>query len=281
MIRPATLGEALAYAKAQISSFAKEGSPNLEAAWLLSKATNLSKTHLKTYPEQPLDHQAWCNLSAFLDRRQKGEPLAYILQEWEFYGLTLSVNQHTLIPRADTEWIIDLALNLAPAEAKIADLGTGPGSIALAIKSQRPQWQVTATDISAAALAVAQDNGQKNQLDIHWRQGHWCKALEDEVFHMILANPPYIAPGDEHLDALRYEPQSALVAQEHGLSDLKHIIMCAKNHLYPQGWLLLEHGYNQAEAVQTALSQAGYQQIFTHQVMGQPRHTQAQWNPTS
>ncbi|MBK9444425.1 MAG: peptide chain release factor N(5)-glutamine methyltransferase [Comamonadaceae bacterium] len=234
-------------------------------------------------------------LSTLAHRRLAGEPLAYLTGSKSFYGLNLQVNADVLVPRSDTETLVDWALEvlskmsrhqLKPApppcpagtaadtspapEAKqvdVLDLGTGSGAIALAIKATRPDLQVWATDLSAAALAVAQANAQHLQLDVQFSQGAWFAALPapahggTQQFAVIVSNPPYIADQDEHLDALNFEPPQALTSGIDGLDDLCQITANAKPHLKPGGWLLLEHGYNQAEAVRELLTSQGFDQV--------------------
>jgi release factor glutamine methyltransferase len=197
----------------------------------------------------------------FLDwvaRRAAGEPIAYLTGEQEFHGLLLRVTADTLVPRPDTETLVDWALDLLPQGGRVADLGTGSGAIALALKHGRPDAAVTATDRSPAALAVAQANGQRLGLAVDWRCGSWFEPLGTERFELIVSNPPYIAGHDPHLPALRHEPLQALTPGGDGLDDLRRLATVAAAHLQAGGWLLLEHGFDQADAVAALLREAGF-----------------------
>ena len=197
-----------------------------------------------------------------LERLQQGEPLAYLTGVQAFHGLDFQVTPDVLVPRADTETLVDWALSLPLPHAPIAvlDLGTGSGAVALAIKHQRPEWSVHAVDQSLGALRVAQANAAQLQLDVHFRQSDWLQSVTG-AFDLIVANPPYIAQGDPHLPALAHEPQTALVSGPNGLDDLQTISTQAMAHLKPGAWLLLEHGYDQAQAVCALLRGQGYGQV--------------------
>lgn len=197
-----------------------------------------------------------------LERLQQGEPLAYLTGMQAFHGLDLLVTPDVLVPRADTETLVDWALSLPLPHAPIAvlDLGTGSGAVALALKHQRPDWSVHAVDQSLGALRVAQANADRLQLDVHFRQSDWLQSVTG-VFDLIVANPPYIAQGDPHLPALAHEPPTALVSGPKGLDDLQTIATQAMAHLKPGAWLLLEHGYDQAQAVCALLRGQGYGQV--------------------
>jgi release factor glutamine methyltransferase len=197
-----------------------------------------------------------------LERLQQGEPLAYLTGVQAFHGLDFQVTPDVLVPRADTETLVDWALSLPLPHAPIAvlDLGTGSGAVALAIKHQRPEWSVHAVDQSLGALRVAQANAAQLQLNVHFRQSDWLQSVTG-AFDLIVANPPYIAQGDPHLPALAHEPQTALVSGPKGLDDLQTIATQAMAHLKPGAWLLLEHGYDQAQAVCAMLRGQGYGQV--------------------
>jgi release factor glutamine methyltransferase len=197
-----------------------------------------------------------------LERLQQGEPLAYLTGVQAFHGLDFQVTPDVLVPRADTETLVDWALSLPLPHAPIAvlDLGTGSGAVALAIKHQRPEWSVHAVDQSLGALRVAQANAAQLQLNVHFRQSDWLQSVTG-AFDLIVANPPYIAQGDPHLPALAHEPQTALVSGPNGLDDLQTIATQAMAHLKPGAWLLLEHGYDQAQAVCALLRGQGYGQV--------------------
>jgi release factor glutamine methyltransferase len=219
-----------------------------------------------------------------VQRRATGEPVAYIVGFKEFYGLRLSVDRRVLDPRDDTETLVDWAVQLIPANAsrRLLDLGTGSGAIALAIKSQRPLVQVYATDASPDALAVASANSAQLGLPVcliqaDRAQPNWFAALGEQRFHYILSNPPYIAEHDDHLHALRHEPELALKSGADGLDSIRNIIAHAAEHLEPAGWLLLEHGYDQADRVQDLFARANFSQICTKKDLNnQPRCTGGQ-----
>ena len=254
------------------------GVDRLDAQWLLARVLNRPRSWLLAHDEAPLDADLWRQFQGHLVRRAGGEPLAYLHGEKEFHGLTLSVNPAVLVPRPDTELLVDWALELldgALAEVKsptVADLGTGSGAIALAVKNCCPQATVMATDNSQSALAVAGANAVRLGLDVGFVAGSWWAALPGHRFHLVLSNPPYIAAGDPHLPALRHEPASALTPGGDGLGALQEIVHGAPHHLLPGGWLLLEHGFEQAEAVQGLLRSEGFAGVETrHDLGGQPR----------
>ena len=214
---------------------------------------------------------AW---QAALTRRAAGEPVAYLLGEKEFHGLRLRVSPAVLVPRPDTEVLVDWALELLAGalahikQPNVIDLGTGSGAIALAVKHGQPRAAVLATDNSPAALAVARGNAVQLALDVEFSAGSWWQAVVGRRFDLVLSNPPYIAAGDPHLAALQYEPNAALTPGGDGLDALRELIAEAPQHLSPGAWLLLEHGYDQAEAVQQLLRKAGFDAIETRRDLG-------------
>jgi release factor glutamine methyltransferase len=229
------------------------GKPGADRAWLL------------THDTAALPVEAAQHFHALSLRRAAGEPLAYLVGSKEFFGLKLQVDARVLVPRPDTETLVEWALEqLAgagmPAGARVLDLGTGSGAIALALKKTRPTLDVTAVDASRDALALARANAQQHRLPIHLLQSDWFENVSGH-FHLIVSNPPYVADADPHLPALRHEPLQALTAGEDGLSDLRRIIEQAPDHLHPRAWLLLEHGYDQAGAVCALLEQRGFAQV--------------------
>ena len=195
-----------------------------------------------------------------LEKLLDNTPLAYLTGWQAFHGLELQVTPDVLVPRPDTETLVDWALALGLPQARVLDLGTGSGAIALALKHQRPAWSVHAVDQSAQALEVAQANARRLQLDVSLKQSDWLAQVQGR-FDLIVANPPYIAQGDPHLPGLVHEPQSALVSGPQGLDDLQTIISKATDYLNPQAWLLLEHGYDQAPAVRDILQQHGFTEV--------------------
>jgi len=232
-----------------------------EARLLLASATGFSEASVMAHPEKSLPEEEEHLFLQMAARRAAGEPVAYILGRKEFYGLELAVNPAVLIPRPETELLVELALQ--EAFASIVDLGTGSGAIALALKRQRPGARVVAVEASAAALVVAKRNATRHNLAIEFRHGRWLEALAGERFDPIVSNPPYVAAGDPHLEALRHEPQDALVAGRDGLDAIREIVCAAPAHLVPGGRLLLEHGLGQDAAVRALLSAAGLEEAAT------------------
>ena len=249
---------------------------------MLSSALKQTATYLHTWPEKRLTSVQQDVFFALLVRYRGGEPLAYVLGEWEFWSLTLRVTKDTLIPRPETELLVELALKLLPTgTAAVADLGTGSGAIALAVATERPDIKLWATDISAAALTVATENARSLGVNsIVFCEGFWGRALPPRKLDMVLSNPPYIAPLDPHLDAdgLPFEPVSALVSEGEGYQDIGHIIIEACGLLEPEGWLLIEHGFEQADHVRALFLASGYNDVATHQdLSGLDRVTMGRW----
>jgi release factor glutamine methyltransferase len=206
-----------------------------------------------------------------VDKRAAGEPIAYVLGQQEFWSLPLQVSAATLIPRPDTECVVEQALTLSlPAQARVLDLGTGTGAIALALASERPDWDITASDCVDAAVALAQNNAAMLNLPMQVVKSHWFDQLAAVCFDLIVSNPPYIASTDHHLSEgdVRFEPASALVSGADGLDDIRHIVAAAPRWLNPGGWLLLEHGYDQAQAVQRLLQLQGFVEVHSRQDYG-------------
>ena len=247
---------AAALARAQAA-----GLPRQEAGYLLQALLDCSRAWLIAHDEQLLNAEQLQRFEAWLAARLDQVPLAYLVGEKEFYGLKLRVSPATLVPRPDTELLVDWALERLQglSAPRVVDLGTGSGAIALAIQSRRPDAQVHMVDLSAAALAIAQDNAQRLQLPVQAHQGSWFEALAGQPpFDLIVSNPPYIAGDDKHLTALRHEPRSALTPEGDGLADLRLLVAQAPAWLKPGAWLLLEHGWDQAPGLVELLAQAGY-----------------------
>lgn len=249
----------------------------LDAELLLCFVLNKPRSYLYTWPDQVVSDSQVAAYQELLQRRKNGEPVAYLLGRQGFWTLDLQVAEHTLIPRADTEILVETALQLAAASTawQVLDLGTGSGALALALASERAHWQVTGVDRIESAVALAQANQQHNGLsNVNFLHSDWFSALAGQRYNLILSNPPYIAEHDPHLQQgdVRFEPLSALVSGPDGLADLRSIIAQAAAYLISPGWLLLEHGYNQADAVCALLEQAGFVEVRSQRdLAGQQR----------
>jgi release factor glutamine methyltransferase len=248
---------------------ASSPTPRLDAEVLVMHVCRIGRSELITHSETALTGDQQSKLEGLLARRQRGEPVAYLTGTREFWSMELDVTPATLIPRPETELLVEKALECIPrgAEWAIADLGTGSGAVALAIAKERPHCRVVATDSSPAALDVARSNAKKFVLtNIEFREGDWFAALAGDTFDMIVSNPPYIRANDPHLKQgdLRFEPATALVSGADGLDAIRHIALHAREFLKPGGWLLFEHGWNQAEAIGDYLRQQGYRNIVRH-----------------
>lgn len=242
----------------------------IDAEWLLAHALDRPRTWLFAHAADPVPIDVAERFEAMLARRQSGEPVAYLTGTQGFRTLELEVSPATLIPRPETELLVELALARIPvdAEVRVADLGTGSGAIALAIAKERPRAAVIATDSSAAALEVARRNATRNRIaTVEFREGDWLAPLAGETFDLIASNPPYIAEGDPHLGEgdLRFEPPTALSSGADGLDAIRRIVRDAPAHLAAGGWLLLEHGWDQGEAVRALLQAAGFIDVETAQ----------------
>jgi release factor glutamine methyltransferase len=275
-----TLAQCLQTAQAQ-------GLARVDAQLLLMWALDHDphdRAWLIAHDDETLPEAAAARWTAALQRRLDGEPVAYILGEQAFFGLNLRVGPGVLVPRPDTETLVQWALDLAPDQTGVRcwDVGTGSGAIALALCRERPQWSITASDLSVEALRVAQGNAERLGFEVRWAQGPWLAAVPDERFELIVSNPPYIAEGDTHLSALRHEPRSALTAGADGLDDLRTLITQAPDHLSAGGWLLLEHGHDQARAVRALLTQAGFTEVNSRKdLAGIERCSGGQWHKAS
>lgn len=239
----------------------------LDAELLLAYSLGKPRSHLHARPDAVADEPARLGFEALLVRRAAGEPLAYLTGQRAFWNLELAVTPETLIPRPETELLVETALAQLPAgPARILDLGTGSGAIALALTRERPDCTITATDASAAALAVAQANATRLELSVNLLEGDWYHAVGTEQFDMIVSNPPYIPEGDPHLEQgdVRFEPRTALVAGADGLAALRQITTGAPAHLASGSWLLVEHGYDQGYKVRELFAAAGLQHIISH-----------------
>jgi len=257
--------------------------PRLDAEILLAAALDRPRSYLHAWPERTLAPAQADRFAAWLERRSSGEPVAYILGRREFWSLDLEVTPDTLIPRPETELLVELALARLPANRQVAaaDLGTGSGTIALALAVERPMARIVATDQSLAALTIARRNAQRLGIrNVEFREGHWCSPLGNERFDLIAANPPYVAATDPRWrqGELQFEPAAALVSGADGLDALRTIIVQAPNHLKPGGWLLLEHGYDQGEAVPALLRERGFDAVSDHRdAAGLSRTSAGRW----
>ena len=278
---PHTLKSLLTHDKAALEAALglDSAAARIEVQMLLQQVLSVSRAYLLAHPERVLDEAQAVAYRELLQRRLAGEPLAYILGEREFYGLTFRVTPATLIPRPDTELLVELALQRIPQPSpqpspacgrgslfRVLDLGTGSGAIALSIAHARPDIEVTAVDASPDALGVAQENARSlNVGNVRLFRSDWFSALKGERFDLIVSNPPYIADGDAHLAQgdLRFEPRAALASGADGLDDIRRIVADAKEHLHDGGWLLFEHGYDQAEQARELLGAAGYAGVFS------------------
>ncbi len=260
-----TVAQALAWATSQLTPHSD--SAKLDAEVLLLKVLDKTRTYLFTWPEAELTSAQQQQFEQAVARRVTGEPVAHITGEREFWSLPLEVNASTLIPRPDTETLVEHVLSMPlPKAAEVLDLGTGTGAIALALASEFPNWKITAVDASEQAVALAKRNqarlGFNNVTIIH---SNWFSGVGEQQFDLIVSNPPYIDPTDEHLSQgdVRFEPQSALVANQQGYADIYHIITSAKLHLRSGGYLLLEHGFEQADKIRQFFAQMAYINILT------------------
>ncbi len=262
------VGHALAAARMQ-------GLDRLDAQVLLSCALGRPRSWLLAHGEHAMEPAQALRFAALCARRADGEPVAYLLGEKEFHGLALRVDRSVLVPRPETETLVDWALELlaaGPARPAVADLGTGSGAIALALARGCPAAQVCGVDVSPAALAVARSNAGLLGLSVEWLRSNWWSALGRRRFDMVVANPPYIAADDPHLPALRHEPQLALTPGGDGQAALRILIAGASAHLHSGGWLLLEHGHDQADAVRGLLHRHGFDAPITRcDLAGRPR----------
>jgi len=255
-------------------------SPRLDAEILLASLLKKNRSYFMAFPEVVPSKAEQEQFETLLSQRLQGHPIAHIIGTREFWSLDLNVNQHTLIPRPDTEILIEYILhNFAQENLKVADMGTGSGAIALALASEKPNWQISATDRSPEALETARGNATKLGLqNISFSQGNWFEALEANDFDLLISNPPYIPANDPHLTQgdVRFEPDTALISGKDGLDDIRYLIKHAVEYLKQDGWLILKHGYDQKQSVKDLFIAAGYRQITQKDdYAGNPRMTAA------
>lgn len=254
----------VSFAACSINTLLKQTPLNLlETRILLTHALGLSRVQLITQSERVVTDEEAKRLSALFQRRVDGEPIAYIVGHREFFGLSFEVSPDVLIPRPETELLVELTLQRLPRNGRVLDMGTGSGAIPVAIAHSRPDASVTALDVSAAALTIARRNAERHKTNIAFLHSDWYGALTNERFDIIVSNPPYIVAGDAHLvqGDLRFEPMSALTDHADGLSALRTIIAGATRHLSPQGWLMMEHGYDQSSTVRALLTAQGFSEV--------------------
>jgi release factor glutamine methyltransferase len=234
---------------------------------LLAHVTGLDRTHFIAHADRPLADDVTARFDVLASRRRAGEPIAYIIGTREFYGMDFAVTPAVLIPRPETELLVDLALQrVAQGACRVLDLGTGSGAVAIAIAKRAPAAEVWAIDASAAALDVARGNARRHEVEVEWRQSDWFAALEVERFDVIVANPPYIAANDAHLGEgdVRFEPRAALVAGDDGLAEIRRIVAAAPGHLRATGVLYVEHGFDQGRRVRDLFVAGGYARVASH-----------------
>ncbi len=268
-----TIKNALLAAQSALTKTLEASEAKLEAQLLIQHVLNVNRAWLISHDNETMTSAASRQFQSLLSRRLAGEPIAYILGYREFYGLKLKVTPDTLIPRPDTETLVEAALDKCHTSKPLAilDLGTGTGAIALAIAKSRPHAQVTAVDASQSALDVAIENAQNLAIsNVRFKLSNWFSMLQHEKFDVIASNPPYIEQGDAHLKQgdLKFEPISALASGADGLNDIRTIVKDSLLHLRPQGWLMLEHGYNQALPVEELMAQVGLIDITTIKDLG-------------
>ncbi|MEZ8141546.1 protein-(glutamine-N5) methyltransferase, release factor-specific [Enterovibrio norvegicus FF-33] len=244
-------------------------SPRIDASVLLCHVLDKPSSYLYTWSDKVLSEQESKDFDALIERRKLGEPVAYIIGYRDFWSLRLSVEPSTLIPRPDTERLVELALARLPTgEGNVLDLGTGTGAIALSMASERRDIQVTGVDLRPEAVALAQRNQRENHItNAQFVQSSWFDKIPAQTFTMIVSNPPYIDPEDPHLAQgdVRFEPKTALIADEHGLADIRHICQQSPQYLSRDGWLLIEHGFDQGDAVRALFTEAGFYDVETQQ----------------
>ena len=280
---PNSISDWLDFAEQQLLLVSE--SARLDGEVLLAHSLGQSRSHLRAWPEKTIPATESRLFEELIRKRHQGTPVAYLLGEREFWSRSFKVNDSVLIPRPDTELIIELALNLLAEQhnCKIIDLGTGSGVIAITLAAERPKDQVLACDISQAALATAAENAVRLEIgNIRFHLSNWFEKIEEHDFDMVISNPPYIAADDPHLEQgdVRFEPKQALISPEQGLYDIRVLANQSRQHLKAGAYILIEHGFQQQQDVQAILQQFDYQNVTTHcDLAGNPRVTLGQWQP--
>jgi len=272
-----TIESALTEAARKVAQISE--SPRLDAEAMLAWILGVPRSYLFANPGEELRGQPASDFSDVVSRREKGEPIAYITGSKEFWSLQLNVSKDTLVPRPETETLVELAIRQIPEDCpyRVLDLGTGSGAIAVAIASERPEIEIVATDSSREALRVAKENASLQELqNISFLPGNWTEPVNDQIFDLVVSNPPYVCDGDPALDALRYEPRAALAAGPDGMDAIRQIVIDCKNLITADGTLMLEHGADQQDAVQVVLQENGWTDIACYKdLAGHPRVTTA------
>lgn len=246
-------------------------SPEVDAQALLCHTLNCQTTYLHTWSDKELTEEQQTQYAQFIAKRDQGHPVAHLIEQRGFWSLDLKVTPDTLIPRPDTELLVSLALGKLTSDMLVADLGTGTGAIALSLATENPNARIVAMDYSKPALDVAKQNAQNNNINnVSFWQGSWLTAVADNSLDIVVSNPPYIEQNDPHLSQgdVRFEPRTALTSGIDGLDDIKQIILQAQMSLKATGWLLIEHGYHQAEQIQQLFQESGFIEIASHQDFG-------------
>ena len=265
MSQQATIGQLLKQATFQLENVS--ATPGLDAQVLLAHCIERDRTYLYTWPERSPTPEQTARFNKLIQRRAEQIPLAHLTGTREFWSMEFKVTPDTLVPRPDTELIVELALNcLEQSPGPVLDLGTGTGVIAICIASERPDIRVDAVDVSAAALEVAQQNAATHQVDVNFFQSDWFNQVNQNDYRLIVSNPPYLSPADKHLtaDGLQFEPEMALIADEEGLAAIKNIVCHAADYTTDNATMMIEHGHKQGPDVRQLMQQQGFREVTTH-----------------
>ena len=274
-----TIAQVLSWATSELQ---QSDSAPLDARVLLCHVLACGQTFLMTWPEKSLTPEQYASFSDLLNQRRQGHPVAYLTGTRDFWSLTLKVSPSTLIPRPETELLVELSLLLKlPDDAQVLDLGTGTGAIALSLASEKSQWRITAVDFLEQAVSLARENAKLNELEqVKFLTSDWFEELPPSKFDLIISNPPYVCDSSPYLleGDVRFEPLTALTAGEDGLDDIRHILLNSKPYLHHGAWILLEHGSEQGELIQQLFNTNGFSEVVTvNDLAGLPRVTMGQW----